>query len=522
MAAKTTLDKDLKKIVRLEKATREAGLTSLKLGAGLLFLLAVAAYAMLQTGSIEGRMFVIAAGAIAGYMALNIGANDVANNMGPAVGSEALTMFGALIIATVFEAAGAILAGGDVVSTVAKSIIDPASMADPRSFVWAMMAALLAAGVWLNLATYVGAPVSTTHAIVGGVLGAGLAAAGGSVVNWPMLGMIAASWVISPLIGALIAALALAGIKVLIVFKDDKIAASRRWVPVFVAIMAGVFSVYLAVKGLKHVWRPGSAAIVMIGAAASGLTYAVVKAAVARAALSLENTRKSVSGLFTIPLICGAALLSFAHGANDVANAVGPLAAIVSAVAGDGVEAEVAVPPWVMLVGAFGISAGLLLFGPKLVRTVGKQITKLDRIRAFTVVLSAAITVIVASALGLPVSSTHITVGAVFGVGFLREYLANRPMFSPLGPMAVRTALNGMGAGDPPSTPLLPNSGNGPGLLTGELSKQEKKALKKARKRRLVRRRHLWTIIAAWLVTVPSAAALGAVFFFTLRGLLLP
>jgi PiT family inorganic phosphate transporter len=517
MAHKSTLDKDLKKFVRLEEATHEAGLSAVKLGLALLFLLAVLVYVVQAVGGLEGQILVIVAAVIGGYMALNIGANDVANNMGPAVGSAALTMLGALAIAAVFEAAGAILAGGDVVSTISKGIIDPAAMPDAQTFTWAMMAALLSAAIWLNLATYVGAPVSTTHAIVGGVLGAGLAAAGATAVNWPIMAAIAASWVISPLLGAIIASIFLAGIKFLIIFKDDKVAAARRWVPFFVAIMAAVFSMYLVMKGLKRVWRPGPEVVVMIGVAVFALGFALVKPLVVRAAARLENTRKSVSSLFTVPLICSTALLSFAHGSNDVANAVGPLAAVVSAVSSGGIAAKVAVPTWVMVVGALGISAGLLLFGPKLVRTVGQKITKLDRVRAFTVALSAAITVLLASALGLPVSTTHIAVGAVFGVGFFREYLVNRrkrDRAAAAEPLAAKVIFEGPLPDDPPAEDSSAAEG-------APLTKKEKKKLKKARKRRLVRRAHLYTILAAWLITVPMAAVFGAFFFFTFRGMLL-
>ncbi len=518
MAVTRTVDKDLKKIVRLEKARRAVGFTSLKLGAALLFLLLVLAYGMLATVGIEGQMLVVAAGVVGGYMALNIGANDVANNVGPAVGSGALTMITALAIAAVFEAGGAILAGGDVVTTISKNIIDPAAMPDAETFVWAMLAALFAAAVWLNVATWVGAPVSTTHSIVGGVLGAGIAAAGTAGVDWTVMAMIAASWVISPILGALIASAFLAGVKFLIVFQDDKVAAARRWVPVLVAIMSTAFSVYLVMKGLKHVWRPGAAMVALVGAAAFVLAYGLVKPLVARASQALENTRKSVSTLFTVPLICSAALLSFAHGSNDVANAIGPLAAIVGTLSSGDIAATVAVPAWVMVVGVLGISGGLLLFGPKLVRLVGEKITKLDRMRAFCVALSASITVIVASALGLPVSSTHIALGAVFGVGFLREYLVNRRQVAAaaLAPRAAATVFEDAIAGGPSA------GARALGPQDKKDKKTGKKALKKARKRRLVRRRHLFTIIAAWLVTVPAAAAFGALFFFTLRGALLP
>jgi PiT family inorganic phosphate transporter len=514
MAQTTTLDKDLKKIARLEKATAVTGRQSMKIGIGVLFLLLVLAYLLLETGAVEGGVFVIAAGVIGGYMALNIGANDVANNVGPAVGSQAITMVGALIIAAIFETGGAILAGGDVVSTIKKGIIDPQSMPDSQTFVWAMLAALMAAAVWLNLATFIGAPVSTTHSIVGGVLGAGVAAASWTGVNWATVGAIAASWVISPLMGAIIAAAFLAVIKFLIVFQEDKVAASQRWVPVLVAIMAGAFSIYLVMKGLKHLWRPDFTVTAIIGAAAFVLAYALVKRLVDRAAVNLQNTRKAVSELFTVPLICSAAMLSFAHGANDVANAVGPLAAVVSAVSTGGVEAKVEVPIWVMLVGAAGISIGLMLFGPKLVRLVGEKITKLDRMRAFTVALSASITVIIASALGLPVSSTHIAVGAVFGVGFFREYLVNRRKRALVRATPAATApvseQSTVGADNPSTRPATISA------------KKIAKKMRKARKRKLVRRRHLVTIVAAWLITVPVSALFAAIFFFSLRGMLLP
>lgn len=513
MAAKTVLDRDLKKFSRLEKAANAASQTSLALGLGFVFLLLVLGFVVFQAGGIQGNMMVIAAGVIGGYMALNIGANDVANNVGPAVGSKALTIVGALAIAIVFETAGAVLAGGDVVKTISKGIVYPDAMPDTDTFIWVMMAALLAAALWINLATYIGAPVSTTHSIVGGVMGAGIAAAGVSAVNWSTFAAIAASWVISPVLGGLIAAGFLAAIKFLIIFKDDKVEAARKWVPVFVSIMAAFFSVYLLMKGLKRVWTPDGLTIAAIGVAALVITYLAVRPLVARASQGLENRRKSVSSLFTIPLICAAALLSFAHGANDVANAIGPLAAIVSAVATGGIAAEVVFPAWVLFVGALGISTGLLLYGPKLIRTVGEKITKLDRARAFAVALSAAITVIIASALGLPVSSTHIAIGAVFGVGFFREFLVQR--------RRNRQPELADEPGAPPSGKTSTAEIAAAAEAGMVLTKKDAKKIKKARKRKLVRRRYVTTIIAAWLVTVPVAALLSAMIFFTLRGMLL-
>lgn len=502
---KTTLDKDLNKFVRLERATAETGQRIVKIGLGILFLVVVWLISIIGYYDIalfpvnENSAFVVAACIIGGYMALNIGANDVANNVGPAVGSKALTLVGALLIAAIFEAAGALLAGGDVVSTIKNGIIDPTMMPDPDTFIRVMLAALLAAALWLNLATYIGAPVSTTHSIVGGVVGAGIAATGLGVVNWSTMFKIAASWVISPVMGGMVAAAFLAFIKFAIYRTEDMIAAAKRWVPILVAIMAAAFSIYLVTKGLGKLWKPDSWVVAAIGGVAFVCCYAVVKPAVAHASVQLEKRRKAVSTLFTIPLICSAALLSFAHGANDVANAVGPLAAIVDAVASGGISTQVGVPFWVMLVGAVGIGTGLILFGPKLIRTVGEQITRLDRARAFCVALSAAITVIIASALGLPVSSTHIAVGGVFGVGFLREYLA-RVQRRAKEKARIAAATEGAAAAAGPRASVA-------------WEKQRTK-LYKARDRKLVRRTHLTTIVAAWLVTVPLAGLLAAILFY--------
>ena len=490
---KQTIDKDLKRITQLEKATSIVGARNLNLGFVLLFLLGVWLFVFLQAGSEETYTILAIAAIVGGYMAMNIGANDVANNVGPAVGSKALTIVGALVIAAIFEAAGALIAGGDVVTTISKGIIDPSSFTDPKLFVWAMLSALLAAAVWVNLATFIGAPVSTTHSIVGGVMGAGIAAAGLSTVDWGVMTKIAASWVISPVLGGVVAAAFLAFIQFFILNKEDKILASKRWVPVLVAIMASAFSVYLVMKGFKRVWKPDVNIIFLIGFLFFAGTYVFVKQAVSKAAIHLENRRKSVGELFTIPLICAAALLSFAHGSNDVANAVGPLAAIVSVLGGGEVSAKVTLPIWILAIGAIGISVGLLLFGPKIIEIVGEKITKLDRARAFCVALSASITVIIASTLGLPVSSTHIAVGAVFGVGFFREFLVNSGYKS-------RKSLEVAGA--PASN------------LSGEDAVIQ---MDKVQKRKLVRRRHLLGIIAACVITVPASGMLAALILWLIR-----
>lgn len=476
---KGTLDRDLEKLTHLDAASRSlrTGLAA-PLLAGL-FLALSGSLALIFAGVGTNVILVVMAAILGGYMALNIGANDVANNVGPAVGSRALTLGSALIIAAVFESAGALLAGGDVVSTISKGIIDPNLVADSNTFVWAMMSALAASAIWVNLATVLGAPVSTTHSVVGGVMGAGIAAVGFSLVNWPTMGAIAASWVISPVLGGAIAALFLGFIKLNLIYVPDKIAAARRWIPLLVAIMAGAFAWYLMIKGFKRIWQPGAMTVTILTVSIFFGTWAVLRPVVRRQSAGMENRNQSVRKLFRIPLICAAALLSFAHGANDVANAIGPLAAILYTAEFGDIAGKVQIPFWVMLIGAFGISLGLFLYGPRLIRMVGIKITKMNPMRAYCVALSAALTVIVASWLGLPVSSTHIAVGAVFGIGFFREYFVGR---SKRRQSYVRRA-------DPANLP--------------ELSR-----------RKLVRRSHFLTIVAAWVITVPCTALIAGMLYF--------
>ena len=479
----TTLDRDLGRIARIEYGMQLVGRPMVGIGVAVAFIVMAALASTLFFGGDSTSYIVVAAAAIGAYMAVNIGANDVANNMGPAVGANALTMGGAIVIAALCETAGALLAGGDVVSTISKGIIDPSSVSDGQIFIWAMMAALISSALWVNLATWVGAPVSTTHSVVGGVMGAGIAAAGFAAVNWPNMGKIAASWVISPVLGGLVAAGFLALIKHFIIYREDKIAAARKWVPILVGVMGGVFAVYLSIKGLKKIIKIDLPTALLIGVIAGAIIYVIAAPLIKRQSEGLENRNKSLKILFSFPLVLSAALLSFAHGANDVANAVGPLAAIVHAEQFGEFAGKVNIPIWVMVIGAFGISFGLILFGPKLIKMVGSQITKLNPMRAYCVALSAAITVIVASWLGLPVSSTHIAVGGVFGVGFFREWDAER---------RIRKSK----AARPEATHVAPEE---------------------RRRRKLVRRSHFLTIIAAWVITVPAAALLSGVIFLILR-----
>jgi len=542
---------EIQTVKKMEKvAIKTSGIDFIRLGFALLFMVMVLSYSFISSGGIPNNVFLAIAALFGAYMAMNIGANDVANNVGPAVGSKALTMTGAIIIAAVFEASGALIAGGDVVKTIKKGIIDIAAFGgDTNSFIWAMMAALLAAALWLNLATYFKAPVSTTHAIVGGVMGAGIAAAGFSIVAWGTMGKIAASWVISPILGGIIAAIFLFSIKKSMVYQNDRISASVKWVPVYVGIMSWAFVTYLTLKGLKKVWptiieiftflpetkKPTFLIASLFGLIIGVIVYFIVKSIVEKKSHTIENSRAGVNALFTVPLVFAAALLSFAHGANDVANAIGPLAAINEAVMSGGISSKAEIPLWVMAVGAIGIALGLALYGPKLIKTVGTEITELDQMRAFSVAMAAAITVIIASQLGLPVSSTHIAVGGIFGVGFLREYLAENSKEEIIiqeqelleeekkilkaynSELKTLEAKNDKKKNDYERIVDLYKAID----EEEEKVKESKKQLKNAEKIQYVKRDAVKKIVAAWIITVPAAAVLSAMIYFMIKGIVL-
>ncbi|MFA5454585.1 MAG: inorganic phosphate transporter [Sulfurimonas sp.] len=539
-----------------KQALKKSAADFTRLGFALFFMICVLTFTFLSNGGISNSMFLAVAALIGAYMAMNIGANDVANNVGPAVGSKALTLTTAIIIAAVFEAAGALIAGGEVVKTIKNGIIDISAFGgNPDPFIWAMMSALLAAALWLNFATMMKAPVSTTHSIVGAVMGAGIAAAGFGVVNWGTMGGIVASWIISPLLGGIIAAAFLFAIKKSIVFKEDKVQAAKTYVPVFVAIMALAFVTYIILKGVTQIWpkiiellnmlplvsleitkKPAFATALIIGFIVAVFVYFFIKKRVSSNTTVLQNTKDSVNTLFTIPLIFAAALLSFAHGANDVANAIGPLAAINDAVVNRGVSSSASIPLWVMGVGALGISLGLALYGPQLIKTVGSEITELDQIRAFSIAMSASVTVIVASQLGLPVSSTHIAIGGVFGVGFLREWLHIKDENNhtveedvliikdeELNKNAYKAELKLLQEKSDKTQPDYTRIVELYKLIATEkkIIKSTKKNIKKAKKVQYVRRDAIKKIVAAWLITVPVAAVLAGVLFFTIKGIMI-
>ena len=522
---------ELENVSQIEHATHVSRVELFRLGTALIFVVGVMLYSGMSVGQVPNGYMLVVAAMIGGYMAINIGANDVANNVGPAVGSKAITLTGAIMIAVVFETAGALIAGGEVVGTIKKGIIDPALIPNSDAFIWLMMAALLAGAIWLNIATALGAPVSTTHSIVGGVLGAGIAAGGLGIADWNKVGQIAASWVISPVMGGVIAAGFLYFIKRTITYRGEKMAASAAViVPFLIAIMAWAFSTYLILKGLKKIWATDFLSALAWGAAAGVIVYILVRPVVAKKIVQISNDKQGVNRLFIVPLICAAALLSFAHGANDVANAVGPLAAINDAILQGAINSKAAIPIWVMLVGAMGIAVGLALYGPKLIRTVGTEITELDQMRAFCIALAAAITVIIATNFGLPVSSTHVAVGGIFGVGFLREYLKTTYSKMELDiqhhyhgkdeaeveAYLVKFKLASINEKSQMLKELKAHTGN------MELTKKERRRLKGVYRHELVKRSHLLKIVTAWLVTVPLSGLMAALLFYTIRGMMLP
>lgn len=512
---------------QLEQSLRLAAAVAALLIAGLYAALSVKALPGLST---QALWFLVIAAAVGAYMAMNIGANDVANNMGPPVGSGAISLGGAIVLAAIFEALGAIVAGADVVGTIKGGIIEMRDFAEPERFTWLMLAALLAGALWLNVATVLGAPVSTTHSIIGAVAGAGIAAGGWAVINWGTIGAIVASWIVSPLFGGAVAAAVLYITKRAITYQADMAAAAGRRVPLLIAAMAWAFATYMLLKGLNNVVKVGFWQALLAGFGVAVLTFWGVRGPIARHAATLPGTKAAVNELFTWPLVFAAALLSFAHGANDVANAIGPLAAIYEAVLHGAVVAKAATPLWILILGALGLSVGLALYGGKLIMTVGKEITELDRMRAYAIAMAATVTVILASQLGMPVSTTHVSIGAVFGVGFLRELLkVNYAKMEAV----VRAAHQGedreaveaylvrfeaapveekkrMLAEMKRRAKEMERRGE---LAPGWFSKKERKAFKKAYKQEIVKRSVVLRIVAAWIVTVPATALLAALLF---------
>lgn len=378
-----------------------------------------------------GLIFIILACLFGFFMAWGVGANDVANAMGTSVGSKAITVKQAIIIATIFEFAGAFLAGGQVTATIRKGIIDADVVAGtPELLVYGMLASLLAAGIWLLIASRFGWPVSTTHSIVGAIVGFAAVGIGMDVVHWSKVGTIAMSWVVSPLLAGSIAFALFISVQKLILGTEDPLANAKRYVPVYIFFVGFIIALVCIFKGLKHVGLELSTAesysvAVLVGAITAAIGVVMIK----RLKFDPEADRDfhftNVEKIFAVLMMITACAMAFAHGSNDVANAIGPLAAVISIVENDGmVTQKSALPLWILALGGLGIVIGLMTYGKKVMLTIGTQITELTPSRGFAATLAAATTVVLASGTGLPISTTHTLVGAVLGVGLARGIAA--------------------------------------------------------------------------------------------------
>ncbi|MGH1432086.1 MAG: inorganic phosphate transporter [Neptuniibacter sp.] len=412
-----------------------------------------------------GQIIVILACVFGFFMAWGVGANDVANAMGTSVGSKALTLKQAIMIAIIFEFMGAYLAGGAVTSTIRKGIIDPALLSGtPELLVFGMMSALLAAGIWLLVATHFGWPVSTTHSIVGAIVGFAAVGISADAVNWGKVSKIVASWVVSPVTAGLIAFFLFRSVQKLILDTDNPFENAKKYIPFYIFMVGFIIAMVTFTKGLKHVgldmsWGESALASVGIGIITMLIGMRMQKRIHQDPDADREHHFTSVEKLFGILMMFTACAMAFAHGSNDVANAVGPLAAVVGVVsAGGEVAQKTAMPAWILLLGGGGIVAGLVMYGHKVIATVGTNITELTPSRGFAATLAAATTVVVASGTGLPISTTHTLVGAVLGVGLAR----------------------GMAA---------------------------------------LNMRMIGTIFVSWVVTLPAGAGLAIIFFFMFKGM---
>jgi len=375
-------------------------------------------------------VYSLLAAALGLFMAWGIGANDVANAMGTSIGSKVLSLRQAIIVAAIFEFLGAVLAGGQVTETIRSGIIDtPVAAVAPELLLRGMLAALAAAGTWLLIATSRGWPVSTTHAIVGAIIGFAVVGMGAGAVHWPVVGAIAASWVVSPILGGLIAFLLFTSVRGLILNKPDPLHRARLIVPFYMFLGGFVVALMTLLKGLKNIGLDLTAAQALLLALAAGLVVSMIGIFFIRRIPDPpdhdhEQQHRQVEKVFAVLMVLTACAIAFAHGSNDVANAVGPLAAIISIIENGKVTPNSNVPLWILLLGGIGIVIGLATYGRHVIATIGKRITHLTPSRGFAAELAAASTVVLASGGGLPVSTTQILVGAVLGVGFARGIAA--------------------------------------------------------------------------------------------------
>lgn len=371
-------------------------------------------------------IYIILAGALGLFMAWGIGANDVANAMGTSVGSGVLTIKQAVIIAAIFEFSGAFLAGGEVTSTIRKGIIDSSAVVGtPELLIFGMLSSLLAAGLWLLIATRAGLPVSTTHTIIGAMVGFAVVGLGIEAVNWDKIGNIVISWVVSPVLSGTLAYFLFRSVQKLILNTDNPLGNAKKYVPIYIFATGFMIALLTMFKGLKHVGLEfttaqsyGIAVLVGLVVMGCGIFY------ISRLKFDPSDDRDfhfaNVEKIFSILMVVTACGIAFAHGSNDVANAIGPVAAVISIATEGVVTQESAMPMWILLVGGLGIVLGLATYGKKVMATIGKKITELTPSRGFACELAASTTIVAASGIGLPISTTHTLVGAVLGVGLAR------------------------------------------------------------------------------------------------------
>jgi inorganic phosphate transporter, PiT family len=375
----------------------------------------------------DAQLVYISLAAVFGiFMAWGIGANDVANAMATSVGSKALTIKQAILVAAVFEFLGAVLAGGGVTSTIRKGIVDASLLAgSPELLIYGMLAALLAAGTWLAIASRNGWPVSTTHSIVGAIVGFAAVGIGMDAVQWGKVGRIVMSWVISPLTAGFIAYLIYQSVQRLILSQPDPLERAKRYVPVYIFFAVLTITLVTILKGLKHVGLSITVTNSYILAVSIAVVIALIGAVVIQRIKPNAKAEKkqhfyTVERVFGVLMVVTACGMAFAHGSNDVANAIGPMAAVISIAQSGEIGAKSAVSIWVLVIGGAGIVVGLATYGRHVIATVGKKITQLTPSRGFAAELAAATTIVIASGTGIPVSTTHILVGAVLGVGLAR------------------------------------------------------------------------------------------------------
>ena len=377
-----------------------------------------------------GHVLLILACVFGLFMAWGIGANDVANAMGTSVGSRALTMKQAIIVAMIFEFAGAYLAGGEVTETVRSGIVELGVMSEhPDLFVFGMLSALLAAGSWLLIASILGWPVSTTHSIVGAIIGFAAVGISADAVQWGQVWGIVASWVTSPLVAGIISFWIFRSVQHLILDTEDPFANAKRYIPFYMFAVGFFLSMVTLLKGLKYVLKSHHLELSFLESALIAALLGLLVAAIGIYMMSRitqdktadkQNRFTSVERVFGVLMVFTACAMAFAHGSNDVANAVGPMAAVISVIQSGAVSAKATVAPWILLLGGVGIVVGLATYGYKVMITIGKKITELTPSRGFAAEMAAAATVVIASGIGMPVSTTHTLVGAVLGVGLAR------------------------------------------------------------------------------------------------------